>query len=159
MMCICLFNKKAVTPTGTGEEKPVTDASQSVSVVTQDDIAVSDVHSATDILGTLPGVFVEKTGQLGRADVSIRGEGSAGTDISVMIDGRPEKSSIFGCSVTQTFPLNNVDSIEVIRGPASLMYGSDALGGVVNILTRKARESLKAMRWFLTVRSTLRNTA
>ncbi len=135
------LDKSAITPTG--EEKPVADVPQSVSVVTKDDIAVSDVHSATDILGTLPGVFVEKTGQLGRSDVSIRGEGSSGTDISVMIDGRPDKSSIFGCSVTQTFPLNNVESIEVIRGPASLMYGSDALGGVVNIITRKAREEFE----------------
>ena len=133
--------KKAVTPTG--ESMPVTDVSQSVSVVTQDDIAVSDVHSATDILGTLPGVFVEKTGELGRSDVSIRGEGNSGRYISVMIDGRPEKSSIFDCSVSQTFPLNNVDRIEVIRGPASVMYGSDAFGGVVNILTRKAQEKFE----------------
>lgn len=52
-----------------------------------------------------------------------------------MVDGRPEKMGIFGCVVTQTFPFDNVERLEVVRGPASVFYGSDALGGVVNIIT------------------------
>jgi len=94
--------------------------------------------SATDALGTLPGVFVDKSTQFGRADPNIRGLGSDGQRIALMVDGRPETTGIFGCTVTQTLPLDNIDRIEVVEGPASAQYGSGAMGGAVNILTHGA---------------------
>ena len=115
----------------------------SASVVTKEDIEMTDANQTTDILGELPGIFVKKTSALGRADVDIRGIGSNGQQIGVFIDGRPEKMGIFGCAVTQTLPMNNVDRIEVIRGPESVLYGSDALSGVINIITRRAKKPLE----------------
>lgn len=70
----------------------------------------------------------------------IRGIGQNGRRINVLIDGRPTKMANFGCTVTHSLPLNNVERIEVVRGPFSIAYGSDALGGVVNIITKRMEE-------------------
>ncbi|MCX7927801.1 MAG: TonB-dependent receptor [Candidatus Omnitrophica bacterium] len=115
----------------------VSDSSLAVSVITKKDIEATTSHSATDLLSGLPGVFVHKTTGFGRADVVIRGHGSRGRRIMVLVDGKPEKMGLYGCTITDAFPLDNVQRIEVVRGPASVLYGSDALGGVLNIITEK----------------------
>ncbi|HIE04140.1 MAG TPA: TonB-dependent receptor, partial [Candidatus Latescibacteria bacterium] len=126
-----------IVVTATRMERVVKDLSATVSVVTSDDIEASNVNSCTDILNTLPGVFVHKTGAFGRADVEIRGLGGRGRKVMVLVDGRPVKMGLFGCTVTHSLPLDNVERIEVVRGSLSVLYGSDALGGVINIITRK----------------------
>ncbi|MEO0073216.1 MAG: TonB-dependent receptor [candidate division WOR-3 bacterium] len=117
---------------------PVRDVAASVSVVTAEEIKVLNARTATDALAALPGTFVQQTGQFGRTDIDIRGIGDRGCRIAVLIDGRPEKMPLFGCTVTHTLPVNNIDRIEVVRGPLSVLYGSDAIGGVINIVTRRA---------------------
>ena len=124
-------------------KREVKDISLAVSVITKDDIESSNVNSCTDILNTLPGVFVEKTGPFGRADVDIRGLGSRGRRVMVLVDSRPVKMGLFGCTITHSLPLDNVERIEVVRGPLSLLYGSDALGGVVNIITRRPKKGFE----------------
>lgn len=116
---------------------------EATSVVTREDIDASNAKQATDILGALPGIFIRKTGDFGRADVDIRGIGDGGRQLGIFVDGRPDKMGLFGCSVTHTLPLNNVERIEVIRGPESVLYGSEAFGGVVNIITRKASRAFE----------------
>lgn len=115
----------------------------SASVVTREDMAAVNVRQTTDILNLLPGLFITKTGDFGRADVNIRGLGDSGRDVGIYIDGRPYKMSLFGCAVTHTLPFDNVERVEVLRGPQSVLYGSDAFGGVVNIITRKAVKSFE----------------
>ncbi|RKY59235.1 MAG: hypothetical protein DRP95_05240, partial [Candidatus Latescibacterota bacterium] len=82
---VCMAEEKApvywmeeIVVTATRMERAVKDLSATVSAVTSDDIEASNVNSCTDILGTLPGVFVQKTGAFGRADVEIRGLGGRG---------------------------------------------------------------------------------
>ena len=135
------LTRKAVTPSG--YEQEIEKLPVSVSVVTKDDIKMSNAKQATEILGGLPGVFIKKTGDFGRADVDIRGVGGNGRQLGVFIDGRPDKMGIFGCSVTHTLPMNNVERIEVIKGPESVLYGSDAFGGVVNIITKRPEKKLE----------------
>ena len=130
-----------VTPTKT--KKTVEDISATVSVITREEIEASGANSVMDILGNLPGVFVKKQETLGRADINIRGIGQDGRRIMVLIDGRPVKVALFGCTVTHSLPLDNVEKIEVVRGPASILYGTDALGGVINIITREAEERVE----------------
>lgn len=120
----------------------VRDVAASVSVVTAADIERSGARTATDALAQLPGVFIRRTGQFGRTDIDIRGVGDRGCRVAVLVDGRPEKMPIFGCVVTHTLPVNNVERIELVRGPLSVLYGSDAMAGVVNIVTRRATQSL-----------------
>lgn len=122
-------------------EAKLKDCSATVSLITKEDIEASNANSCTDILSFLPGVFIQKTGNFGRADIDIRGIGNRGTRILVLINGKPEKMGLFGCTITHSLPLDNVEKIEVVRGPNSVLYGSDALGGVVNILTKKPKET------------------
>lgn len=122
-------------------EAKLKDCSATVSLITKEDIEASNANSCTDLLSFLPGIFIHKTGDFGRADINIRGMGSRGRRILVLIDGKPEKMGLFGCTVTHSLPLDNVEKIEVVRGPNSVLYGSDALGGVVNILTKKPEET------------------
>jgi iron complex outermembrane receptor protein len=126
-----------IVVTATRYKIALKDLSATVSVVTEDDIDALNLQNSTDVLAYLPGVFIQKTGDFGRADVDIRGVGDNGRAIMVMIDGRPVKMGLFGCTISHSLPMDNVERIEVIRGPASVLYGSDALGGVVNIITKK----------------------
>ena len=132
-----------IVVTATMTQKAVKDCSSSVSVVTLKDIESLRPSSSLNILNFFPGIFLQRTGDFGRADVEIRGLGQRGTRITIMTDGRPEKMGLFGCAVTHAFPLDNISRIEVVRGPASVLYGSDALGGVINILTKKPAQGFQ----------------
>ena len=128
-----------IVVTATATRKAVQDCSASVSIVGEVDLKATAAGNAMNCLASLPGLFVRKTGDFGRADVDIRGIGQQGRRIVVLVDGRPEKMGLFGCVVTHAFPLDNVDRIEVVRGPSSVLYGSDAMGGVVHILTHEPK--------------------
>ena len=128
-----------VVVTATRTEREVRDLSATISVMRSRDIEASTANSCMDVLGSLPGVFVQKTGPFGRADVDIRGIGSQGRRVGVFIDGRPVKMGLFGCTITHSLPIGNVERIEVVRGPLSVLYGSDALGGAINVITKKPR--------------------
>lgn len=104
-------------------------------VVTAREIEISDANSPTEAAGILAGVFVEKTGDFGRSDIAIRGLGNNGRQVTVLMDGHPVKMGLFGCTITHALPLTSIKQVEVIKAPASVLYGSDALGGVLNIVT------------------------
>lgn len=125
-----------IVVTATMTQKAVKDCTASVSVIEWNDLKAIAASNAMNLLSYLPGIFIHRTGDFGRADVNIRGIGQRGRRIAILVDGRPEKMGLFGCGVTHAFPLDNVDRIEVVRGPHSVLYGSEAIGGVVNILTR-----------------------
>jgi outer membrane cobalamin receptor len=121
---------------------PYTGLPFSAEVITARDIAMSNANSPTDAAAALPGVFVEKTGDFGRSDVVIRGLGNNGRQVTVLMDGHPVKMGLFGCTITHALPLAAVEQIEVIKAPASVLYGSDALGGVLNIVTAQPPRDL-----------------
>ncbi|RLE03386.1 MAG: hypothetical protein DRJ11_04440 [Candidatus Aminicenantes bacterium] len=126
-----------VVVTATMTRKAVKDCSASVSVITSQAVEAIPASNALNLLGQFPGVFVRRTGDFGRADIDIRGLGNRGRRIAVLVNGRPEKMGLFGCVISHAFPLDNVERIELVRGPASVLYGSEALGGVVNIITHQ----------------------
>ncbi len=127
-----------IVVTATRSKRSIKDLSATVSIVTREDIESSSAGIVLDLLKELPGVFVSKQETFGRADISVRGMGDNGRKIMVLVDGRPVKMGIFGCTITHSLPLDNVERIEVVRGPSSVLYGSDALGGVVNVITKSA---------------------
>lgn len=133
-----------VLVTATLQERRARDLSAAVSVVGRDELIASGASNALAAASGVPGLFVHGNGDFGRADVDIRGLGGNGQKIGVLVDGRPEKMALFGCVVSPTFPLLNVERIEVVKGPASVLYGSDALAGVVNIITRRPERKAAA---------------
>jgi len=125
-----------VTVTATLTPQPLKDCTSSVSIMDKETLTLFSGGSALGVLGKLPGVFVNRSGDFGRADVDIRGLGQNCTKVAVLVDGKPEKMGLYGCAVSHAFPLDNVERIEVVKGSASVLYGGEALGGAINIITR-----------------------
>lgn len=132
-----VFDLQEIVVTATRLPRKVVDVTSAVSVIDRKEIDASNANYVMDVIGTQPGIYIRKDAVFGRQSIEIRGLGSNCRRIQTLIDGRPEKMALFGCTVTQTLPLSNVERIEVVRGPESVLYGTDALGGVVNIITRK----------------------
>lgn len=128
--------------TASGFEQNIAEAPASISVITREQLEEQSYTSVIDAMKNVPGVYV--TGGGNQQDITIRGMGSEYT--LVLVDGRP----ISAGRQTQTNgtsggkqqlalpPLAMIERIEVIRGPMSSLYGSEAMGGVVNIITRKS---------------------
>ena len=129
-----------ITVTATRTRLNLDDAPASVSVITAHDLELSASVDILDAVRQTPGISFQGRGFGGRQTLSIRGMGREQT--LFMIDGRRVlgTDSIFTHSNFQYdwIPLNSIKSIEVVRGPMSALYGSDALGGVVNIITKPA---------------------
>ena len=96
------------------------------------------------IMEEVPGVVVTSRGMLGygvstggSGSINVRGLGSGSGQMLVLIDGHPQYQGIFGHGIADAYQTMIADRVEVLRGPASLLYGSNAMGGVVNIVTRK----------------------
>jgi len=113
--------------------------SLSTASVSGDDIQASTPQSILDSLRDIPGVSISANGSNGLKSVRIRGEASRRT--LILVDGQPmsqQKSMTGGMAL---IGLSQIDRIEVVKGPASVLYGSEAIGGVVNIITKKGGDS------------------
>ncbi len=131
------YRLEEIVVTAKRAETPIEDLALSVSILSRREIELSLANSSTDLAGSLPGVFVQRTGAFGRSDVNIRGLGSRGRRAVVLVDGHPERMALFDCTVTHSFLLHDVERIEVVRGPSSVVYGSGAMGGVMNVIPRR----------------------
>ncbi|TKG94508.1 TonB-dependent receptor [Puteibacter caeruleilacunae] len=97
--------------------------------------------------GRIPGMFVTQRGYNGfgvstgsAGQITIRGVGaSSSSQVMVMIDGQPQFQGIFGHHFPDNYVSSDIEKVEVIRGPASLVYGTNAMGGVVNIISKKQK--------------------
>ncbi len=119
--------------------EPLADSFWSTTVLTRSDIEARQVQSLPDLLADLAGVNIDNTGGLGQASaVFIRGADSDHT--LLLIDGVRVGSATLGTPPVELVPLEQIDHIEVVRGPRSTLYGSDAVGGVIQIFTRHATE-------------------
>lgn len=118
-----------------------------VSVVGAEEIDRSAETSLLPVLvAKVPGLFVSERGFAGygisggsAGAVNIRGVGQ-GNKVLFMIDGQPQWAGVFGHSLADSYVANGVERVEVVKGPSSLLYGSNAMGGSVNIITRRQRE-------------------
>lgn len=120
-----------------------------VSVVGRQQISESNETALLPVLnGKIPGLFVTERGIMGfgvatgaAGQISIRGiGGSPTTGVLMLIDGHPQFMGIFGHPLPDSYVASDVEKVEVIRGPASILYGSNAMGGVINIITKKQTE-------------------
>ena len=119
----------------------------SISVIERSEIEASSESSLLPVLShRVPGLFVTQKGITGfgvsegsAGMVNIRGVGQ-GNKVLMLFDGQPQWAGIFGHSLPDTYVASDVERVEVIRGPGSLLYGSNAMGGVVNIITRQHKQ-------------------
>ena len=126
---------------------PAEQIGTSVTVVTGDDLRKQNVRHAAEALRALPGVQVSSSGTVGSL-TQIRIRGAEGRHTRVIIDGIEANTTKDGEFDFSNLLAEDIERIEVIRGPMSAVYGSGALGGVINIVTRKAKGPLS-----LTVRA------
>jgi vitamin B12 transporter len=118
-------------------ETPINEIGSSVTVITEKEIERDQKRTLPDVLRTVPGLNVVQTGGPGgKTSVFLRGSNSNHT--KVLIDGidvnDPSQDGVFDFGQVLT---SDISQIEVLRGPQSSLYGSDAIGGVVNIVTKK----------------------
>ncbi len=132
-----------IVVTAAGFEQKITEAPASISVVERTELEKKGFANLAEALADIEGVDINQgTGKTGGLNISIRGMPSSYT--LVLIDGRRQNNAGdvtpngFGETSTSFMPpLSAIERIEVIRGPMSTLYGSDAMGGVINIITRR----------------------
>ena len=137
-----------VVVTGTRNETDVRHLSQTVSVVNRTQIENAMQPSLLPVLTEqIPGLFVTSRGIMGygvsggaAGNISLRGLSGGTARLMVMIDGHPQYAGIFGHPISDAYQSFMAERVEVLRGPASVLYGSNAMGGVINIVTRKMQE-------------------
>lgn len=118
----------------------------SVSQISAENIKQSGHYNVISTLSAyVPGVFITERNILGfgvatggSGAINVRGVGSSpNTQVLVLIDGHPQYQGIFGHPLPDAYVASDVEKVEVIRGPASVLYGSNAMAGTINIITKK----------------------
>ena len=111
----------------------------SADILTRPDIEQSQALSFQDLLAQLPGVQIDNTGGLGKqSSVFVRGMNSDQT--LLLVNGMRVGSATTGLPPIELIPMDQIERIEIVRGPLSTLYGSDAMGGVIQIFTRDGAE-------------------
>ena len=126
--------------TASGFQQRIQDSPATISVIPRQQLETRAYRDVTDALKDVPGVVV--TGGASSSDISIRGMSSKYTLILIdgkRVDTRGTRPNSDNAGIEQGWlpPLQAIERIEVVRGPMSSLYGSDAMGGVINIITRK----------------------
>lgn len=127
-----------VVVTATRTEVPLTQAASSVTVIDAETIEEKQVETVLEALREVPGVEIVQTGGAGgTTSAFLRGGSSSHT--LVLIDGVEANSPTTGAFDFADLTTENIERIEIVRGPQSTLYGSNAIGGVIHIITKKGR--------------------
>ncbi len=125
-----------IVVTGSRTEENYSDSSRNIDVIGKSDIEGVQATDLSDVLSYTDSIDVSNYGGPG-ATKNLRMRGSTASQVMVLIDDRPVNSPRDGQADLSTIPLDNIDRVEVLHGPASSLYGSSAMGGVVQIITKK----------------------
>lgn len=126
--------------TGSRRETLLKNCPQSVTVITSEDIEKSATTSFEELIKRTPGVDFRGSYYAGyhpRNPIAMRGVGPGMGRVLILLDGIPQIDSAQGSARENMIPLENIERIEIIRGPSSALYGSKAMGGVINIITKR----------------------
>jgi outer membrane cobalamin receptor len=138
-----------MTITGTKNSVSRNNVPLTVSIITQKQIEESSESALLPVLSRqVPGVFVTERGITGfgvstgsAGSISIRGiGGNPNSQTLILLNGNPQFMGIMGHPLPDAYVASDVEKVEIIRGPASTLYGSNAMGGVINIITKKQSE-------------------
>ena len=134
---------KEIVVTATRLPTPRLKVASSITVITADDIKRRQLRTVPDALRTVPGLHVVQQGGAGQV-TSVFTRGANSNQTLVLIDGirANDPSNPTGQMDLSNLLVDNIDRIEVVRGPQSTLFGSDAIGGVINIITRRGEGPL-----------------
>jgi outer membrane receptor protein involved in Fe transport len=144
-----LYHGKPVIVTATKINGAEREIAAGVSVIDEKQLRSAMSSSALDIVkDQVPGVFITERALMGygvaagaAGGITIRGiGGSPVTGVLMLRDGRPDMMGIMGHSLPDAYSTYGLERIEVLRGPASFLYGTNAMGGVINLVSKKVRE-------------------
>jgi len=146
ILCLCLFitvapgdtklEVKEIVVTATRTEEEVVTAPGHVTVLSEEEISRSGAKNLADLLTWQSGIKINDYGPEGTQNsISIRG--SASSQVLILVNGIRLNDSLNGGFDLSDIPLSGVERVEIVRGGSSALYGSDALGGVINIITKK----------------------
>ena len=145
-----------ITVTATRVERLLEDVPATVSIISADEVEKNLSRDIRDLIRYEPGVSVGGSNRFGLNGITIRGIGD--DRVLTQVDGVPTIDEYnFGAFMTARRDFVDVDAlktVEVVRGPASSLYGSDALGGVVSFLTKDPEDYLEAVErpWYLSAK-------
>lgn len=131
-----------VIVTATRTAQTADETLSSVTVITRKEIERQQAQSVQDLLRGIPGVDIANNGGPGKA-TSVFLRGTESDHVLVLIDGVKVGSATLGTAAFQDIPVEQIERIEIVRGPRSSLYGSEAIGGVIQIFTRKGGGALK----------------
>ena len=123
-----------VVVTGTRTETSREESTVTTLVISRSDIEESGATTVADVLQAQPGVVLERS----YAGTSVRLQGLNPDHTLVLVDGQRVSGRMAGQIDMSRYPVDWIERIEIVKGPTSVLYGSDAMGGVVNLITRKA---------------------
>lgn len=133
-----LYQLNDVVVTATRSPQPIQNLVADVSVISAADIRAAGQSTLSEVLQTQPGVEISSNGGPGTTtSVYLRGANAGHT--LVLVDGMRIGSATTGSTALENIPLDQVERIEILRGPASHLYGSEAIGGVIQIFTRSGK--------------------
>ncbi|MFY0664141.1 MAG: TonB-dependent receptor [Natronospirillum sp.] len=131
--------------TGTRTEKSVVESPVKVDVLTRADLEATQPTTVAEALQRVSGLQLRNIH--GREGQHVSLQGMSGDQVLVLIDGRPVTASTGSTVNLSTLSTQNIERIEIVRGATSALYGSDAMGGVVNIITRQPERPELVLRW------------
>ena len=121
-------------------EQPISSVLAPIVVIDRAEIDARQVQSLPDLLKTLPGVQITTLGGRGHmSSLFIRGTNS--NHSLVLVNGRPIAAMVAGTPDLSQIPLGNIERVEYIRGPRAAVYGADAIGGVINLITKTSAKN------------------
>ena len=136
-------NLQEVVVTASHQPISLKQSGNAITVISANDIENSHASMVSDLLRDVPGLAVNRGGVLG-STTQLRVRGSEGNHVVVMIDGVEANDASQGDEFNWAhLPVTSIERIEVVRGPQSALWGSDAVAGVINIMTRKANKPLQ----------------
>jgi outer membrane receptor for ferrienterochelin and colicins len=120
---------EVLVTTSTKTERKESEVPANVAVITQEELQSANVRTAQEALESIPGVAVN-------VDGGVRLQGMEARQTLILVDGQRYYGGHDGVDLAQ-IPVEQIEQIEVVKGPCSSLYGSDAMGGVINIITKK----------------------
>ncbi len=127
---------EAVVVTASRIEQPISEVIGSVTVITREQIEQRQAQSLQDLLRGEAGIDIANSGGLGKlSSLYLRGANSS--QALILVDGVRLGSATAGITSLEFIPVDQIERIEIVRGPRSSLYGSDAIGGVIQIFTRR----------------------